>query len=221
MIEWWGPVIYEYLRRNRTGRSPHSTPQKKRCGSPAPSGGRRPAAPAILDADGRLLPGARLARSISGIDGFPDFTYHTIRRSAPRSSATASSRSADVGYVDDDGFLFLCDRESDMVIFGGINIYPAEIESALPGDAGCAGLRGLRHSGRRLRRKARGHIQTRPWGAAGPDEVMTFLAQRGSGRTTRCREHSRSTLPCRAKTSARSSNASCAIPIGLKSDANI
>ena len=36
-----------------------------------------------------------------------------------------------MGYVDDDGFLFLCDRKRDMVISGGVNIYPAEIEAAL------------------------------------------------------------------------------------------
>jgi long-chain acyl-CoA synthetase len=37
----------------------------------------------------------------------------------------------DIGYLDDDGFLFLCDRSSNMIISGGVNIYPAEIEAAL------------------------------------------------------------------------------------------
>ena len=37
----------------------------------------------------------------------------------------------DVGYLDDDGFLFLNDRANDMIIVGGLNIYPAEIEGAL------------------------------------------------------------------------------------------
>jgi fatty-acyl-CoA synthase len=36
-----------------------------------------------------------------------------------------------VGYLDDDGFLFICDRLKDMVISGGENVYPAEVESAL------------------------------------------------------------------------------------------
>jgi acyl-CoA synthetase (AMP-forming)/AMP-acid ligase II len=42
----------------------------------------------------------------------------------------------DVGYLDEDGYLFLCDRKCDMVISGGVNIYPAEIENALIGMAG-------------------------------------------------------------------------------------
>ncbi len=36
-----------------------------------------------------------------------------------------------MGYIDDEGFLFLCDRKRDMIISGGVNIYPAEIEAAL------------------------------------------------------------------------------------------
>ena len=47
----------------------------------------------------------------------------------------------DVGYQDADGFVFLCDRKRDMIISGGVNIYPAEIESVLiqmPGVRDCA-----------------------------------------------------------------------------------
>ena len=47
----------------------------------------------------------------------------------------------DVGYFDRDGYLYICDRKSDMVISGGVNIYPAEIEAVLitmPEVADCA-----------------------------------------------------------------------------------
>ena len=49
--------------------------------------------------------------------------------------------SGDVGYIDEDGYVFICDRKRDMVISGGVNIYPAEIEAALqamPGVHDCA-----------------------------------------------------------------------------------
>ena len=39
----------------------------------------------------------------------------------------------DAGYLDDDGYLFICDRNKDMIISGGVNIYPAEIEAVLHG----------------------------------------------------------------------------------------
>ncbi len=39
----------------------------------------------------------------------------------------------DIGYLDADGYLYLCDRKSDMIISGGVNIYPAEIEAELSG----------------------------------------------------------------------------------------
>ena len=43
-----------------------------------------------------------------------------------------------MGYLNDEGFLFLCDRKRDMVISGGVNVYPAEIENALIGIDGVA-----------------------------------------------------------------------------------
>ena len=49
--------------------------------------------------------------------------------------------SGDVGYIDEDGYVFICDRKRDMVISGGVNIYPAEIEAvlhAVPGVHDCA-----------------------------------------------------------------------------------
>ena len=39
----------------------------------------------------------------------------------------------DVGYVDDDGYLFICDRAKDMIITGGVNVYPEEVEGVLAG----------------------------------------------------------------------------------------
>ena len=58
-----------------------------------------------------------------------------------RSADGTMSTVGDVGYQDADGYLFLCDRKRDMIISGGVNIYPAEIESVLiqmPGVHDCA-----------------------------------------------------------------------------------
>lgn len=71
---------------------------------------------------------------------YPDFTYRNndaARRAIERDGKVTLG---DMGYVDDDGYLFVCDRASDMVISGGVNIYPAEIEHEVvryPGVADC------------------------------------------------------------------------------------
>jgi long-chain acyl-CoA synthetase len=86
----------------------------------------------IVDDAGELLPagevGTVYVRNLIG----GDFTYH----GAPDKTAAAHREPGvmtvgDVGYLDDDGYLFLCDRKIDMIISGGVNIYPAEIEAVL------------------------------------------------------------------------------------------
>ncbi|HVW35231.1 MAG TPA: hypothetical protein VHL53_22045 [Acidimicrobiia bacterium] len=86
----------------------------------------------IVGEDGAVLPanevGTVYIRNLIG----GDFSYH----GAPDKTAEAHREPGvmtvgDVGYLDDDGYLFLCDRKIDMVISGGVNIYPAEIEAVL------------------------------------------------------------------------------------------
>src|SRR5262249_25943359 len=70
-----------------------------------------------------------------------DFTYHGDDQKRRDSEKVGLIAPGDIGYFDSDGYLFLCDRAKDMVISGGVNIYPAEIESELhkmPGVADCA-----------------------------------------------------------------------------------
>ena len=64
----------------------------------------------------------------------------------------------DIAYWDDEGFLYICDRKNDMIISGGVNIYPAEIEAVLVAHTRGGGRGGVRHPGRRVGRGgARGH----------------------------------------------------------------
>ena len=60
----------------------------------------------------------------------PSSTRTTPRRRRGR-SATGWFTLGDIGYLDDEGFLFLCDRRADVIISGGVNVYPAQIEAAL------------------------------------------------------------------------------------------
>jgi acyl-CoA synthetase (AMP-forming)/AMP-acid ligase II len=86
---------------------------------------------AILDADGNRLPprqvGEIATRSGSNMAGYwnlPEATATTLR-------ADGWLRTGDAGYMDEDGYLYIHDRIKDMIISGGENIYPAEVESAI------------------------------------------------------------------------------------------
>jgi long-chain acyl-CoA synthetase len=72
---------------------------------------------------------------------YADFTYHNNPQARREIDREGLACIGDMGYLDSDGYLYICDRKSDMVISGGVNIYPAETEgvlAAMPGVADCA-----------------------------------------------------------------------------------
>ena len=88
----------------------------------------------IVDTDGRSLPAGRIGEIVTRGDQLFDGYY----RDPEQTNAAFPMRdgwlwTGDVGYIDDDGFLTLVDRSKDMLVSGGENIYPAEIENALYG----------------------------------------------------------------------------------------
>ena len=130
-MEWFGPVIYETYGGTE-GAATIATPRRW-LQKPGTVG--RPIVGAvvkILDDDGHELPGrrARLDLRRFGAATRPPSTSRTPRRSASIRRGSLVTL-GDVGYFDDDGFLFLCDRKIDMIISGGVNIYPAEVEACL------------------------------------------------------------------------------------------
>ena len=86
---------------------------------------------AIIDADGKPLPprevGEIATRSGSNMIGY----WNLPEASAKTLGADGWLRTGDAGYMDEDGYLYIHDRIKDMIISGGENIYPAEVESAI------------------------------------------------------------------------------------------
>jgi len=145
MIEWWGPVINEYYGATETSavvfcNSEEWLAHPGTVGRPLPHAEVR-----ILGDDGAFLPPGETGEIAARLKTLADFTYHgddAKRADADRAGLVAPG---DVGYFDDDGFLYISDRKKDMVISGGVNIYPAEIEAVLidmPGvhDCGVFGI---------------------------------------------------------------------------------
>ena len=63
--------------------------------------------------------------------GFAEFEYFKDKAKTEANRLHGYFTVGDIGYLTDEGYLFLCDRKSDMIISGGANIYPAEIESEI------------------------------------------------------------------------------------------
>jgi long-chain acyl-CoA synthetase len=141
MIDWWGPVIYEFYGSTESGavtfaNSEDALKKPGTVGKIADGAELR-----FLDDDGNILPQGEIGEIYSRISGNPDFTYHNKPEKRGEIERDGFITSGDVGYIDADGYVFICDRKRDMVISGGVNIYPAEIEAALhavPGVHDCA-----------------------------------------------------------------------------------
>jgi long-chain acyl-CoA synthetase len=141
MIDWLGPIVAEYYGGTETGPVVFCTSEEW-LAHPGTVG--RPLAGArvrILGEQGEELPPGESGEVYAWLDVWPDFTYHgdeEKRRAVERDGLISVG---DVGYVDEEGYLYLNDRRNDMVISGGVNIYPAEVEAcllSLPGVRDCA-----------------------------------------------------------------------------------
>ena len=131
MIDWWGPVIREYYGSTEASLT-HAVDSAEWLERPGTVGRTLPGARAeIRNDDGERLGANQIGEIFVRIRGAPEFTYH--RRDEDRRAIERDGllTNGDIGYVDEDGFLFLCDRKHDMIISGGVNIYPAEIEAIL------------------------------------------------------------------------------------------
>jgi long-chain acyl-CoA synthetase len=141
MIEWWGPVIHEYYGSTESGALTFANSEDA-LNKPGTVGRVLSGVELrFLGDDGVPLPQGEIGEVYSRNLDSPDFTYHNKPEKRAEIERDGFITSGDVGYIDEDGYVFICDRKRDMVISGGVNIYPAEIEAALhavPGVHDCA-----------------------------------------------------------------------------------
>jgi long-chain acyl-CoA synthetase len=132
MIEWWGPIITEYYGGTEGGFITTISAEEWTL-RPTSVGRALPTIEVLVvdDTGGRLPagePGDLYFRNLMGLD----FEYHKAEAKTEAAHLEPGVGTlGDVGYLDDEGYLFLSDRRIDMIISGGVNIYPAEIEGVL------------------------------------------------------------------------------------------
>jgi long-chain acyl-CoA synthetase len=141
MLDWWGPVITEHYGSTEVGAVTLCSAQEWLAHPGTVGRTIAGTTVVVLDAQGQPLPAGESGEICCVREGQPDFSYHGDDGKRQKSARGRLVATGDVGYFDQDGFLHLNGRASDMIIFGGTNIYPAEIETELmklPGVADCA-----------------------------------------------------------------------------------
>ncbi|HEY2514394.1 MAG TPA: acyl-CoA synthetase, partial [Polyangiaceae bacterium] len=129
MIEWWGNAIYEYYAASEGGGT-LVTPQEY-MKKPGTVGKAWPISKLkVMKDDGAECAPREIGTVYMSMGQFT-FEYHKDKAKTASTWKDGFFTVGDAGYLDEDGYLFLCDRKSDMIISGGVNIYPAEIESVL------------------------------------------------------------------------------------------
>jgi fatty-acyl-CoA synthase len=130
MMDWWGPILHEYYAGTEDIGNTHIGPEEW-LAHPG-SVGRPQSECHIISPNGSELP-PRSPGLIYFAGGRP-FEYHND----PEKTASVVNDQGwrtlgDIGYLDEDGYLYLTDRQAHMIISGGVNIYPAEAENVLAG----------------------------------------------------------------------------------------
>lgn len=132
MIDWWGPILLEYYAGSE-GNGSTSLDSHEWLRKPGSVGTARRGILHICDDDG-----VELAAGETGLVYFEQpetpFVYHNDPEKTKASQHPVYpnwTALGDVGHVDEDGYLFLTDRKSFMIISGGVNIYPQQIEDQL------------------------------------------------------------------------------------------
>lgn len=178
MIDWLGPVVHETYASSEAGMVT-AIDSHEALAKPGSAG--RPIGPAqvrIYAEDGSVCAPGQVGRIYVRQPAYADFTYRNHPEARQAVERDGLIGLGDLGYVDEDGYLFVCDRESDLVISGGVNIYPAEIEHHLmqyPGVADCAvfGVPDPEFGERLL-----GLVQPAPGAALDLEDAMTWLTSR-------------------------------------------
>lgn len=181
MFEWWGPTLWEYYAGTELNGFCLARPDEW-LAHPGTVGKPLIGELHILDEEGNELPAGEAGTIYFG--GGPEYAYHNdpaktadVRDPAGHGWTTLG----DVGYVDEEGWLFLTDRKAFMIISGGVNIYPQETENVLALHPRVADVAVIGVPNAEMGEEVKAVVQPVDWTTAGPRLEQELLAY--------CREH--------------------------------
>lgn len=181
MIDWWGPIIHETYGSTEMGtvtlcNSEDALAHPGTVGRPVSGATVR-----IVDGTGAELPPGEVGAIIGRAPGITDFVYRNQEDETKDCFMNGLIVSGDVGYLNEEGYLFITDRNKDMIISGGVNIYPAEIEAALHAfdeidDCAVFGIPNKEYG-----ESVCAYVQLRPGQSLTSEEVIARLRERIAG----------------------------------------
>ena len=179
IIEWFGPVVYEYYSGSE-GNCFFFIDSEDWLAHPGSVGKPTFGTVHILDDEGRELPAGEIGTV--WFEGAPSFRYHNDPdKTAGAYNDRGWSTLGDMGRLDADGYLYLVDRRVDLILSGGVNIYPQEIENVLTVHPAVADAAVVGAPDPEMGQRVRAIVQPADPGAAGPELEEALIAH--------CREH--------------------------------
>ncbi len=178
IIAWWGPIVHEYYAGTE-GNGFCIINSQEWLAHKGSVGRGLMAAVKICDEDGEPLPPR--AEGLVYFEGGGQFEYHgDPAKTAESRNKHGWTTLGDVGWLDEEGYLYLTDRKSFMIISGGVNIYPQELENVLIGHPKVADAAVVGAPDEEMGEKVVAVIQPMDWADAGDElraELMAYARQ--------------------------------------------
>ncbi len=183
MIDWWGPILLEYYSGSE-GIGLTLITSEEALQRPGSVGRARKGTLHIADPEGRALSAGETG--LVCFSGIAPFAYHKApEKTASRTLPQGWQTFGDIGHVDADGYLYLTDRLDDMIISGGVNLYPQEIEAALREAPGVWDVAVVGVPDERFGERPVAFVVPARWHAAGVDTLLAELLAQAEQRLGR------------------------------------
>jgi long-chain acyl-CoA synthetase len=177
MMDWWGPILREYYSSTEVAGMTWVDPEEW-LSHPGSVGRSILGTLHVCDESGNELPTGAVGTVYFERDARP-FEYHNDpekTRSAEHPQHPNWTTVGDIGYVDEDGYLYLTDRKAFMIISGGVNIYPQEIEDALALHPSVADVAVIGIPDEEMGEQVKAVVQVAPGAEAGEELAAQLIA---------------------------------------------